>query len=161
MSLIETVYASAPSDYVIIPSLEILITGADPIRLVSAYKDYDLTDENNVTHTYMASGFDYKEPAKNTSGQQSLAFAIANVTGEAQTAVEQALNSDDRAQVILRFHLSTDLGAPAKKPIKMVMTGGTFEGNILNINASYVDILNYAWPRERYTNSLAPGLRYI
>jgi len=39
MSIIETVYASAPSDKVILATLEILVPDFEPIRVVAAYED--------------------------------------------------------------------------------------------------------------------------
>jgi hypothetical protein len=161
MSIIEITYASAPSDEVIIPALEILIPSYDPIRIVGAYKDYELTDENSVTNTFLAASFDYKEPAKNTSGQQNLSFSISNVTGDAQRAVDFAISQNVKTEVIWRCYVSTDLTAPAKQPYKMTLRGGQFQGGNVQIDAGYFDPLNYAWPRNRYTNDFAPGLRYI
>jgi len=161
MSLIETVYASAPSDQVILPTLEILVPGEDPIRVVAAYEDLTATLETNETVTFQAGPFEYKEPSKNTNGQQTLTFAIANVTGEAQKAIDAALSSDAHVPVNYRVYLSSDLSAPAKQPYKMILRGGTFEGMMVMVEAGYFDILNHMWPRRRYVASEFPGLRYM
>lgn len=161
MSIIETVYASAPSEYVILPTLEILVPDFDPIRVVAAYEDVTATLETAETVTFSAGPFEYKEPSKDTQGNQTLTFSIANVTGEAQKAVEAALESGAEVPVNYRVYLSTDLTAPAKKPYKMVLRGGSFEGMMVQIEAGYFDLLNTAWPRKRYTSDFAPGLRYI
>lgn len=161
MSLINEVYSSAPADYVIIPSLEILVPGYEPIRIVGAYQDYTLTDETSTANLFQGAAFDYKEPAKNTSGQQNLSFIIANVTGEAQRAVDYALENNLEVPVIWRCHLSTDLSAPAKPPYKMTLRGGEFKGGQVQIDAGYFDPLNYAWPRNRYLIPFATGLRYV
>jgi len=60
-----------------------------------------------------------------------------------------------------RVYLSTDLTAPAKKPYKMIMRGGSFEGVMVQIEAGYFDLLNTSWPRLRYVADFAPGLRYM
>lgn len=161
MSLIETVYASAPSDQVILPTLEILVPGEEPIRVVAAYEDLTATLETNETVTFRAGPFEHKEPSKNTNGQQTLTFAIANVTGEAQKAIDAALSSDAHVPVNYRVYLSSDLSAPAKQPYKMILRGGTFEGMMVMVEAGYYDLLNVAWPRRRYLASEFPGLRYI
>ena len=161
MSLIETVYASAPSDQVILATLEILVPGEDPIRVVAAYEDLTATLETAETVTFTAGPFEYKEPSKDTRGQQTLTFAIANVSGEAQKAVEAALDADVEVPVNYRVFLSSDLSAPAKTPFKMTLRGGTFEGMMVQIEAGYYDLLNTSWPRKRYTADFAPGLRYI
>lgn len=161
MSIIETVYASAPSDKVILPTLEILVPGEDPIRVVAAYEDLTATLETAETVTFQAGPFEYREPSKNTNGQQTLTFAIANVTGEAQRAVESALASDAEVPINYRVFLSTDLTAPAQLPYKMTLRGGTFEGMMVQVEAGYFDILNHRWPRNLYTADFAPGLRYL
>ena len=161
MSIIETVYANAPSEHVILPTLEILAPGHDPIRVVSGYEDVEATLETGETVTFQAGPFAYKEPSKDTRGVQTLTFSIANVTGEAQAAVEAAIESDAHVPVNYRVFLSTDLTAPAKRPYKMVMRGGSFNGMMVQVEAGYFDLLNTAWPRRRYTADEFPGLRYI
>jgi hypothetical protein len=161
MSIIETVYASAPSSQVLLATLEILVPGFDPIRVVAAYEDLTATLETGVTVTFLAGPFEYKEPSKDTRGNQTLQFSIANVTGEAQKAVEAALDADAEVPVNYRVFLSSDLTAPAKAPFKMILRGGTFEGMMVSIEAGYFDLLNTSWPRLRYTTANAPGLRYI
>lgn len=161
MSLIETVYASAPSDQIILPTLEILVPGEEPIRVVAAYEDLTATLETGETVTFQAGPFEYREPRKDTNGQQNLSFSIANVTGHAQEAVEAALESGEQVPVNYRVFLSSDLTAPAKAPYKMILRGGTFEGIMLQVEAGYFDLLNYQWPRRRYVASEYPGLRYM
>ena len=154
-------YASAPTDQALIRTLEISPAGAEPIRVCAAFKDLDLTLETGETFTFRGTHMDLAEPSKNTSGQQSLKFAFANVTAEAQETVEAALESGQPVTVTFRVYLSSDTGAPANKPYVMTMTGGTFEGLMVQVEASYYDLLNTAWPRLRYTAEFAPGLRYI
>ena len=161
MSLIETVYASAPSKYVILATLEILVPNHDPIRIVAGYEDVTATLETGETVTFLQAPFDYKEPSKDTNGQQRLTFSIVNVTGEAQEAIDAAIEADVEVPINYRVYLSTDLAAPAKKPYKMTMRGGSFQGMAVQVEAGYFDLLNTAWPRLRYTAEFAPGLRYM
>lgn len=161
MSLIEQVYASAPSDQVLLPTLEILVTGEDPIRVVAAYEDLTATLETAETVTFKAGPFEYREPSKDTRGQQNLTFAIANVTGDAQRAVEAAIESGEEVPINYRVFLSSDLTAPAQAPYKMTLRGGTFEGLMVQVEAGYFDLLNHQWPRHRYTADFSPGLRYL
>ena len=161
MSIISTVYASAPAEYVILPTLEILVPGYDPIRVVAAFEDLTATLETGETVTFQAGPFEYKEPSKDTSGNQTLTFAIANVTGQAQEAVEAALESSAEVPINYRVFLSTDLTAPAQAPFKMTLRGGSFEGIMVQIEAGYFDLLNTQWPRRRYVAEEFPGLRYL
>jgi hypothetical protein len=161
MSIIQTVYASAPAQYVILPTLEILVPGEDAIRVVAAYEDVTATLETAQTVTFLAGPFEFKRPEKSTRGNQTLTISIANVTGEAQKAVQSAMDSGLEVPVIYREYLSTDLTAPAINPIKMTLRGGTFQGIMVQIEAGYYDLLGTAWPRKRYLADFSPGLRYL
>lgn len=159
MTIIKKAYASADDE--IIRTLEILVSGADPIRVCTGFEDRTLTLEDDSTADFVAGPVDIKEPKKATGGRQILRFAIANVTEVAQQAVEQALESGAEVPVIYRKYVADDLSAPAAIPMELVLVGGNFDGLMLNIEASYMDPLNTAWPRKRYTADVAPGLRYI
>lgn len=159
MSLLSKAYASAIDE--IIRTLEIKPSGSSPIRVCTGYQDLTLTLEDASQEGFVAGPVDVREPKKSTDGRQILRFAIANVTSTAQEAVEQALESGGEVPVIYRKYLASDLSAPADNPLEMVMVGGNFDGLMLNIEASYMDPLNTAWPRDRYTADRAPGLRYI
>jgi hypothetical protein len=161
MTLLSTLYASAPTDQVRIRTLEIKPAGVDPIRVCAAFEDMELTLETSETVTFTGAHMEIAEPVKNTSGQQSLRFAFANVTAEAQKAVEAALESGQPVSVIYRVYLSGDTSAPAYRPAQMTMVGGTFDDLMMNVEAGYFEILNQAWPRKRYTTEIAPGIRYI
>ncbi len=159
MSILRKAYASADSE--IIRALEITPAGAAPIRVCTGFEDLTLALETGESAEFVAGPVDIKEPKKSTGGRQVLRFAIANVTSVAQEAVEQALESGAQVPVIYRKYVASDMSAPAALPLKMVMVGGSFDGLMLNIEAAYMDPLNRAYPRDRYTNDVAPGLRYI
>lgn len=159
MSILRKAYASADSE--IIRTLEISPAGADPIRVCTGYEDLTLTLETGNAADFVAGPVDIKEPKKQTGGRQILRFAIANVTGVAQEAVKQALETGAQVPVVYRKYVNSDLSAPAALPLEMVLVGGSFDGLMLTIEASYMDPLNRAYPRDRYTNDVAPGLRYI
>ena len=159
MTILSVVYASAPTDEVIIPTLEILTD--DPQRICGDFADHEVTLETGEEVTFIGAGIDVSLPAADTSGQQKLAFAIDNVTGEAQVQIEAALEADQRVPVIYRPYLASDLSAPAEPPIRMTLVGGGFEGGHLELQGAYYDLLNIAWPREQYTVEFAPGLKYF
>lgn len=159
--ILRKAYASAPDGQVIIRTLEILPPTSEPIRVCTGYEDQELALETGETVTFTAGPLQIADPKKDTSGQQNLRFAIANVTGVAQAAVDEALESGEEVPVIYRVYLDTDLSAPAALPYEMTLVGGGFDGIMLNVEASYYDLLNTQWPRDRYTAEFAPGLRYI
>lgn len=162
MSILDVVYSSAPASEVIIPTLEIRHPSAfDPIRICAGFEDQTVTLEDDSVVTFIAGGIDVALPAKNTSGQQKLIFAIDNVTGQAQQAIDAAIAAGGQTSIIYRTYLSSDLTAPAEPPLYMTLVGGTFEGSTVQLQASYYDLLNTSWPRERYTLDFSPGLAYL
>lgn len=162
MSILAVVYASAPTDEVIIPALEIAHETIDPpIRVCSGFEDQTVMLETSEEATFTAAGIAIALPAKNTSGQQNLSFGIDNVTGEAQRALEGALEAGGPIAVTLRIYLASDLSAPAETPLVLTLTGAEFDGTSVVVTAGFNDLLNSAWPRRRYTADFAPGLKYI
>ena len=162
MSILDTVYASAPDDVVLIPTIELNAPSfAEPIRNCTGFEDQTVGLDGGGEATFLASGLDVALPAKDESGQQNLIFAIENVTGEAQQAIDAALENGDVVELIYRLYLSTDLTQPAEPPRRMVVIDASFSQSAVQVTASYNDIINRAWPRRRYTADFAPGLKYI
>lgn len=158
--LLEIVYASGGDD-VIIPTLEIKHSAFSPIRTCAGYEDQTVTLETGETVTFTASGLDVSLPDRNASGQQNLNFAIENVTGVAQRAIDDALTQGGQIEVVYRTFLLSDLSTPAEPPLRMVLVSAEFEGATVQVTASYQDLIGYAWPRDRYTVQFAPGLKYL
>lgn len=161
MTAISILYASAPADEVAIPTLEILHPAIDPIRICSGYENHTVTLETGEVVTFIASGLDVALPARDSTGQQNLTFAIENVTGIAQNEIKKAQAAGGLVTVIYRVYRNVDLSEPAERPVRMVMLKPTFRGTTTQVTCSYFSIINFAWPRLRYTADFAPGLRYI
>lgn len=159
MTIIATVYASAPTSEVIIPTLEIL--SPTPQRICGGFEDVTVTQETGQTVTFLGAGLDISLPTADSSGRQNLRFAIDGVTGQAQAQIDAALESGAQVPIIYRPYLASDLTAPAGPPMRMTLIGGGFEGGHVELEAAYYDLLNTAWPRELYTVEFAPGLKYF
>lgn len=161
MSILDVVYSSAPTDVVIIATIELDAPSfIQPIRNCTGFEDQTVTLENSEVVTFIAAGIDVALPARDESGKQDLVFAIDNVTGEAQAAVEHVIENGEAMTMTYRKYLSVDLSAPAETPIRMTVIDANFRGASLQVTCSYNDIINRAWPRRRYTADFAPGLRY-
>lgn len=160
---LEIVYASAPADEVPILTLEIKHPTFEggAIRTCNGFEDHICTLETGETVTFEASGLDVSLPARNASGRQNLTFAIENVTGRAERAIRDAQEAGGQIEVIFRTFLASDKSTPAEPPLKMVAVSPVFQGSALQVTASYADVIDYAWPRDRYTTSFSPGLKYI
>lgn len=160
MTILQTVYASAPTDEVIIPTLEIQIPNGEPIRICHGFEDHELGVDGTYK-LFQAASISIALPAKNTTGRQTLTFGIANANGLVQKHIDDALAVGVVVPMIYREYLASDKSAPAHKPYKMVMGGGVLEGMEAQLEASYYDLLNSSWPRERYTATTAPAIKYL
>lgn len=160
MTILAAVYASAPTDQVIIVTLEIRVPGKEPLRLCDGFEDQWLFVDG-TPHLFQAGPLSISLPSKNATGQQTLKFGFEGVSGIAQEYVDAALESDGTSTMICREYLLSDRSAPAKQPYIMTIVGGSFEGTQAAFEGSFYDLLNSAWPRERYTVISAPGIQYL
>lgn len=160
MTMVAVWYASAPTDEVAIASLEINVPGHDPIRICNGYEDQWLGIDG-VYRFFEAGSLSVALPAKNTTGQQTLSFGVPGVNGIAQRYVDDALEAGEVVTMTYRMYLVSDKSAPAERPRVMTVVGGGFEGADATFEGSYYDLLNSAWPRERYTVESAPGVQYL
>lgn len=160
MTILRTVYASAPADEVIIPTLEILIPGLDPLRVAGDFDDHML-GVAGVLVKFQRGPLSVALPARDTTGQQTLKFGISGATGTVQQYVDAALQSGDVSTMIYREYLASNPAAPANNPVEMTIVGGQFKGTDAVFQGSYYDLLTAAWPRDNYTSETAPGILYL
>ncbi len=153
MTQIKRLYASSGPE-VIIETLQITI-GSNVHYLCQGYEDITATTENGDTVTFSACAIDIALPARNADGTQDLKFALCNIDGVVSTAIRYALANR------LRSYISTDLAAPAAVPYTLKIKSGSWTATEVQITAGYMNILDTAWPRYRYTLPVFPGLRYI
>jgi len=159
MTILEQVYASGGE--VIISTLELTCPAWDaPVLICQGYADQTCTTEDARTLTFLASAIDIALPKKGNTAGQSLMFAIDNVTGEAQSKIDQALEAEQRITLIYRMYLQSDKSFPAENPYFMTVLGGTMQGSSVQIQAGFFDLINTKWPRDLIDTNFAPGLRY-
>ncbi len=159
MTILNRLYASSGPE-VIIETLQINI-GDEIHYLCKGYEDITVTTENGVTVEFKACAMDIALPARNSDGTQDLQFAIGNIDGTVSTAIRSALDKLSSASLIYRNYLSTDLAAPASVPYTLAIKSGSWTATQAQITAGYMNVLDTAWPRYRYTLNGFPGLRYI
>lgn len=154
--ILQTVYASAPTDKVIFHTLEIESEGMQSIRLVHGYDDMVLGGQ-----LFEACQMSIGLPEKNTAGNQTLRFGVGLVDSRALKAVRAAQETGAVVFLLYREFLNSDPSTPARKMLRMEVVGGEFGDGVLQVEASYFDMLNFAWPRDWYTAENAPGLKYL
>jgi hypothetical protein len=166
-NVLQTLYASAPVNDLIIHTLELKnpafnvpghVVGS--VRLVQGFDDITATLEDGATVLFKKSGFGVSLPQKSIKGRQDLNFSIDNVTGEVLQAIDAAIDSGVKITVIYRAYAGSDLSAPGQPPIVMTATAIKADFSAVSISASFHDLVNKAWPFRRYTPDFAPGLKY-
>lgn len=159
MEILERLYASSGSE-VIHDTLEIT-AGQETYRLTQGYDDISVTLEDGQLATFEACAIDIALPARNTDGTQDLKFAISNIDGVVSGAIDKVLDEQKSAKLTFRRYISTDLSAPATAPYMLDVKNGSWTPAAVQITAGYMNILDTAWPRNRYNLADHPGLRYL
>lgn len=159
MTVLNRLYASGGSE-VILETLEINVAGKRH-WLAGGWTDFTATIETGEVKTFTACGIDIALPAKNADGTQDLNFAICNVDGVVSSEVRDAINNLQDAYLIYRCFISTDRSAPANVPYTLTIKSGYWTAVEVQFTAGYMNVLDTAWPRWRYTLPDFPGLRYI
>lgn len=159
MNILDRLYASSGSE-VIIDTLQISV-GGNNYWLTRGWDDIAATLENGTQAVFTASAIDIALPSKNADGTQDLKFAISNIDGVVSSAIRSALDSLNDASMTFRRYISSDLSAPATPPITLDIKEGYWTATEVQITAGYMNILDTAWPRYRYTLPVFPGLRYL
>lgn len=153
-------HASAPTDDVAVATLRFITPGQPEIRICDGFEDLNFGIDG-VLQPFEACQLTITLPAKNTSGQQTLAFGTGGINDLAQQRVDAAIAADSIVTLVFAEYLISDRMTPMSRPLTMVLQGGQFAGDDLQFEGSYQDLLNMRWSREMYTTETAPGLRYI
>jgi len=155
-------YASAPSDTVILDTIELSHPSlpAETLYLVKAREDYDLTLEDGVTvQTFTASGFEFKLPPAGDKGVQELQIAIDNTDRVISDFLKQAKDYREPAKLVYRPYLSTDLTTPQlDPPLELNLTNVKVTVHQVTGRASFADLINKKHPLELYTRERFPSL---
>ncbi len=159
MTVLNRLYASG-GDEVLIETLQISI-GNEVHYLTRGWDDIEVTTEDGERLTFQGCGIDIGLPARNSDGTQDLKFAITNITGEVSNAIRKALDNLQGATLTYRLYISTSLNAPAARPYTLAIKTGYWTSTEVQITAGYMNVLDTAWPRYRYTLPAFPGLRYL
>jgi len=159
MTIIDRLYASSGSE-VLIATLEVVI-GDKSHFLCEGFDDIQAYTESGDLVTYIACGIEFSLPARNEDGTQDLKFVLCNIDGVVSTEIRSSLETLSSARIIFRKYIDTDLSAPAEPPYSMPVKGGSWTSLTVSITAGFKNILDYSWPRYRYTLPDFPGLRHI
>lgn len=159
-------YASAPTDEVILHTLEIRHpTFTTPIRVVRDHQDFSAFLEadapvdpgGNVNFTAFA--FDFIMPDVNRSAVPEIEVVLDNISGEIIAYLDAAAQTSDLIEITYRPYLASDTSAPQMDP---PLTLGIREVKVdifrVRARAGFGDLANRKFPSEVYTSERFPGL---
>lgn len=154
MSILRQIYAG--EDIPLFTTLTVQLPG-QTLRYVQGY-----VNETLGGNVYVGAPIDIALPDKSKGGAQSLRFAVGLMDDSYLEIIQDAIDSGTPCYASAAVWMDTDRTAPAFSTPAMVVQGGTItDRHELQIDCVYWDILNTAWPRERYTIDKAPGVKYM
>src|SRR5690625_7971353 len=106
MTILKTVYASAPDDELILITLEIQLSPTVVVRAVQGFEN-QMLGVDGVYQEFTAAAISVALPSSNTSGQQSLQFSIGGLNSLIQRHKDAALESKPPRTLIYREKLET------------------------------------------------------
>lgn len=169
---IREAYASAPSDVVILHTLELRhpdfsddLGKAVAVRLVRDHQDLSAKLEATAPLnpdeyvTFIAMGFDLELPTVDTSPVPEITITIDNVSRELIKHLDAAVESAEKIEITYRPYLSNDLSGPQMDPpITLILTEVEADVSRVIGRARMLDIGNKSFPSETYTATRFPGL---
>ena len=150
--ILQTVYASAPSNQIPLHTLTLEAPSLPDgvLRWVQGSEDVSMGLENNGSIVlYKALPFGVSLPDKSLRGNQDLQFQLDNITGEALEHVNSVIDAGEKIKVVYRVYLDSDKSAPAEQPIVMTATSMSADYKSVQVIADFHDFLNKAWPSLR------------
>lgn len=164
---VKEAYASAPSDEVILFTIELNHPSfTQPLRVVRDSKklvarlEPDAPQNGGEEVEFAPYAFDLKLPDIDEYGKPELTISIDNIGRELIWYIEQALKTRRKIDVIYRLYLESDLSCPQNNP-PMMMQINTISANAKSINmvAGFADLSMKAFPKKNYTLEQFPSLQ--
>lgn len=159
-------YASAPTDSVLLHTLELRHPNfVAPIRVVNDHVNLTATLEPDApvdpggTVEFIRFSFRFRLPEVVTSGTPEIEIEIDNVDASITAYMDAAAQSAELIEVTYRPYLSNDLSAPQMiPPLTLVLHDVEVDVFAARGRASFGDFGNYRFPSETYDQERFPGL---
>lgn len=165
-------YASAPSDVVILHTLELRHPSfldddgqSIAIRVVRDNQDLTARLESGAPMnagemvTFIAMGFDLELPPIDTAPVPEISITLDNASREIVKHLDSASDSQSKIEVTYRPYLSDDLEGPQMEPpFTLVLTEVSADTSRVTGRARMLDVGNKAFPAETYNSVRFSGL---
>lgn len=165
---IKEAYASAPTDKVILHTLEIWHPNfTQPIYVVRDLADLTATIEATAARnagqpvTFVAFGFNIVPPEVDMSGVPQCVIEIDNVSREILANIEATMGSTTTITVIYRAYLSgagAAVGPENDPPLELTIHSITADPFKVRATAGFGSLANLKFPRQEYSAEVFPGL---
>lgn len=164
---IKEAYASAPSDVVIVNTLEIRHPAfTAPIRVVSDYIPVTAKLEaaaplnGGEMVEFIPFAFELSLPEVMDKGVPEMGIKLDNVSREILQNIELAIPQPDKLEVTYRAFLSNDLASGPHNDPPLHLTIMSIEADAMSITAkaSLIDFVNKKFPSKEYDERQFPGL---
>jgi hypothetical protein len=164
---IKEAYASAPSDIVVVNTLEMRHPAfTTPIRDVADYAPVTARLEaaapvdGGEMVEFQPFAFEFTLPEVMEKGVPEMAIRIDNVSREIMANIELAMPLPDKLEVTYRAFLSNDLafGPHNDPPLHLTITSIEADAMTISARASIADFVNKKFPGEEYDERKFPGL---
>jgi hypothetical protein len=134
---------------------------AEPVLICNGFTDRVCGTEDGRLLAFRAANIGIALPQKNNRGNQALAFAVDNTTGEVQRKADQALDAFARITGTYRVYLLSDLSTPCDRPYRMSISSDSIEQNQGNLQCEFFDVIGTGFPRKRYNTNDFRALIYL
>lgn len=142
-------------------TLELISAAWPSITICNGFTDRTCTTEDARVLLFEAANLDAQLARRNNKGNQTLAFAVDNSTGEVSNKADDAQEAQARVTAVFRQYLLSNLDAPAEKPYRLTLLSGSIQGIVAQLQMGYFNMIGVAWPRFDYNVNDFPGLRNI
>lgn len=158
--ILEEINASAGPEQRLL-TLELISAAWPSITICNGFTDRTCTTEDARVLLFEAANLDAQLARRNNKGNQTLAFAVDNSTGEVSNKADDAQEAQARVTAVFRQYLLSNLDAPAEKPYRLTLLSGSIQGIVAQLQMGYFNMIGVAWPRYDYNVNDFPGLRNI
>lgn len=152
-------YAVASVDEVSLETVEISHDTAGTVYLVKDQQELTATLEDASTVTFEPVGFTLSDPIMGEDGAQEMTLTVDNV----DKRISEYLDNVDGSQIPTflkkRYFLASDTSQPSTvEPYELTVTEVTSTLTQVTLTATFVDVLNKAYPNNKYTRKQFPSL---
>lgn len=152
--------ANGKVDDPIVDTIELThVDTATELFYVRDFQNHDFTLEDGFTvQTFLRAGFQVETPTTASQGLQQMAIRIDNISLQASDFVNEIKNSRIPVNLVYRQYLLSLPTAPARRPLRMLLTDFKITIDSVISKATIQDIVNTPMISKKYTRELFPGL---